>query len=290
MIPKQFIVIAGICGLFAISATGQDKDLETKRKITGGMTRRISEILGGANLEEEAAVELSDVASSIEMALLDVDPEEISTLNDEKGRLLEREDDISSQLEGLRGGLTIDLSEYATSLSPTSDITPESLEIERDQLRAMQVSIKELELRRDRRQAKTDAINDAKTMTPLSAALLGTLEDMPELIEAPVTNDEDQSEFPARMAHALFRTGDFVGAIKHFRMIEEDQLTPRNRYEMARSLEETGETEKALSISTQLMARTLGTNNFWHQRAKNLEKLLKTVLGLNIEDTTGKDS
>jgi hypothetical protein len=127
-------------------------------------------------------------------------------------------------------------------------------------------------------------------MTPLSSALLSTLEDMPPLKEAPQNNDEDHSEFPARMAQALFKTGDYVGSLKHFLMVKDEDMTPRDRYELARCWEETGQAAKALPVVAKLIQVTLANDPFWNQRAKHLEQLLKPNLGLATKKTKGKES
>lgn len=290
MTPKWSPILVGLCTLMVSFAHAQETQLPKGERTVGGFARKISEILGGATVAEEEDLELDDLAVAVELALMDIDPDHISRLNREMGRLRHQEEELSSRINDLDKGLTIDVDNVGAPITPSEDISEEALEIERNQLKARQLKIKELEIRRAKRQAEVNAINDAKTMTPLSAALLSTLESIPKLQPMATTANPTRSEFPARMAHALFRTRDFVGALKQFKMLKEEELTPQDRYEMARSLEETNDKEAALVAAKKLVEVTLAVDDFWHARGENLVKLLKTMLGIPIESPEGKDA
>ncbi|MFT7617199.1 MAG: tetratricopeptide (TPR) repeat protein [Planctomycetota bacterium] len=290
MTPKWSAILVGLCTLTVAPAFSQETDKTAGQRKVGGVARKISEILGGATIHEERSVELDDLAVSVEMALLEIDPDHISRLNREMGRLRDREEEISSQIEGLGKGLPFDFNGPARPFSPAEDVSEDALEMATNQLKARQLRIKELEIRRAERQKEVNAINDARTMTPLSSALLSTMEEIPDLKPLATASDESKSEFPGRMARALFKTGDFVGALKHFQLIEEAKLGPRDRYEMARCLEEAGEKEKALEVASRLVAETMATDEFWYGRGKNLVNLLKTILGIKIDQPKGKDA
>ncbi len=291
MITRQqaSIVLAAMC-LMAPTATGQDKPASESSSISGRVARKISEILGGVDINDESAVELDDLALAVGISLLDVDPDKISELNKDMSRLQELEDNISSQIQTLGSGLPLELGDYDRPFSPMEDLSKETLELEKDQLLARQVEIKELELIQQRRKAKANAIHDAKSVTPLSRALLSTLEDIPVLTNRTTILTDKTNEFPGRMARALFMTKDYVGALKHFKLVPDEELTPRDRYEMARCQEEADEIEKALVTVEKLINTSMATDDFWHERAVNLKKLFQAMLGMSLEEIEGKES
>ncbi len=275
--------------LASVPALGQEK--QDKPLITRGVAQKISEVLGGINVNEAAALELDDLAAAVEVALHEVDPDLISSLNKNLSELKDQEEELISQLAGLAKGHPVALiDEPMMGPLPMEEITAESLELEMDQLRIRELRIKELELQKEKERLEAEAIDKARTTSPLSTALLGTLEDLEEVREAASENVEVVSEFPGRMARALFRTGDFVGALRHFKMIPEDRMEPQDLYEMARCLEELGELQKALPITRRLQEATLSDDAFWHQRGKSLERLIRTALGEPVAQNDGKDT
>ena len=286
------LVFVGLIFLILCGGAAAQNEKQDRNRITRGMARKMSDVLGNAEIQDSGELTFDELAASVELALANVDPDRISGLNQTKSHLRSREEDLLDQISELEKGeiIPFDFQEDSDPLSPIADVSEESLELEKKQLQARQLRIKELEIQQRKDQAERDAINEAKTMTPLSSALLATLEEVPVLREVPTTVEEAKSEFPRRMARALFKTGDFVGALRHFKLVPEDDMEPRDFYEKARCPEETGSPSQALRVAQELKQRMSGENTFWQARAENLEKLLQTILGQKTGSQDGKDS
>ncbi|MCB1282609.1 MAG: CDC27 family protein, partial [Salinibacterium sp.] len=219
---------------------------------------------------------LIDLADAVSIVLGQVDPARLGTLNQDMDTLRREEEEIIRQLDDLEAGLPVLAGPEFSPLVPSEDLGPEALERERALLTAQEAEIFDLERRR-RAQAESDrALEAARQPSVLSRALLVSLHPLPSILE-PV--DEvvlvSNSQYPERLARALFRTGDFRGALRHFRQIDAASLLARDSYDMARCLEELGEIEEAIAILDVANANAAGREgDFWLNRIRSLKTFL----------------
>ena len=268
----RFIAVTSALLLAAGLAAAQEKN-----RIDGGIARRLADVLGDVQVDEDKGIGLADLAAEIDVALIDVDPDRVAALNDELAELQRQERDLLGRLDDLEGGLPVVLGADAGQDPVLGDVSESALELARAELQAQQLEITRLERIDKERVAQVEAKRAARRPTPLSVAMLATLEEIPEPMASGESKiEEPTSEFPLRIARAHYVSGDFIGALRQFRQVPEDLMTTQGRYEMARCLEETAQLDEALKVLDAIIAATAEGDDFWKSRAAALKRLIES--------------
>lgn len=268
---RTLLVAALACALFAPAVAAQNG------RIDSGVARRLAEIFGDVQVDETKGVGFVDLASEVENALIDVDPDKVAQLNAEISDLEQLERDLVGRLGDLSEGLPVMIGPVESPDAVIGDVSESTLELARFELHAQEAEIARLERLEKMKETKVAAERAARRVTPLSMALLATLEDIPTAEETAVSSvDEPQAEFPLRIARALFVTGDYIGALRQFRQVPAETMTFQGRFEMARCLEEAEKIDEALTTLDALAADSAESDGFWNGRALALKKIIES--------------
>ena len=178
-------------------------------------------------------------------------------------------------ISDLEGGIpTLTDTDFAPLVS-SEDMTPEALQRETAVLTAQEAEMIQMRREREIRRIAEQARQAASEPTAMSRALLASLDVIPEAPKAdgivPVAN----VTFPLRIGRALFRAGDFMGALRHLRQVSEEDLSITVRYEMARCYEETGDVDSAIKVLADGMKPESENEGFWMKRARALHEFLE---------------
>ena len=271
--------------------------------IGDGLARRVTAALDALAPLAEDRLTIDDLADAVSRSLAAVEPKRLRALNEERGQLLGEEQELMKLLQDVSDGIVVPWMDGAEPGVP-DQVTPDLLESEQAQLVSQQAEIFRLQREAEIRKAveKTQAL--AARPTIMTRSLLGVLDTLPPAPQAEALEMAPKTEFPDRLARALFRTGDYTGALDNYKKVAPELLADRDRYEMARCLEETGDRAGAIELLDRMIAAspaetaadgtvadpsgdaTEGRDGFWAARARSLKELLmKTTV---IDEITEK--
>ncbi len=245
-----------------------------------GLSKHLLKVFEDQSTLREAKNSLDDVATSVSAALANIDRSQLSKLQDRLGKLANEEDQLQRMLQEVGKGLPIPVSVTESLDATAAEVSLESLQSERELLLGLKSDLARRKRRREQRRTLAARREEAKRPTLSTRVLLRALGQLPEVdhdIETTAAIPVAASPFPRRLADALYRTGDFRGALRQYLLAEElreNSLESKDRYRMARCYEWLGNTNKAVEALDKLMKLQPDESDFWNQRAKSYNRYL----------------
>lgn len=234
--------------------------------------RRLADALEAAIPRENQSQSLEEIGADIEAALSKVDEAKLNKLSKVLADLQREEDDLKKCKAALETGQLASLPLPTLPLIVDATTTPDLLAIENTALAELKLRHEQLTAEATSRQQMAAARLAPARLSPLSNALFASLDDLP----APSTTVPSvipvSVQWPQRSARALFATGDYIGSLRHFKSIDESQLSSNDLYSMARCLEELKDFDAAVKVTSKLIK--VSQENFWRERAEKFKEYL----------------
>jgi len=266
------------CALLVASATFAQDSRPSK-----GVSKHLLKSFEDKSTLREAKNSLDDIATDVSSALATVDRSKLGKLQDRLGSLADEEEQLKQMLEDINLGLSVPVSVTEKLDASGANVSLDSLQSERELLLGLKSDLERRKRMRAKRRAVAMQREDAKRPTLSTRVLLQALGQLPEVnreaIDAEVTTVA-ASPFPRKLADALYRTGDYRGALRQYLQAEEKlekSLELKDRYRMARCYEWLGNTPKALEALEKLTTAQPDETDFWHQRAKSYHSYLSKI-------------
>lgn len=259
--------------LILAATPGARAQADGSGRLGSGVASRLADVLGEEKVTGAKETTLDDLADAVTLSLDSVDRSRVADVNDELSRLRDEESELRSMLDELRHGIPIDI-DSVSSPSSVDDVDASTLELESQVLASMMVKVEQLEERDRQRQAYERRRRQAMQLTRKSEVLLASLDVLPDADpETDGVMTVSKTAFPGRLAHALYLARDFTGALRHYRTLEEKDMTAEQRFETSRCLEETGLIDEAVAMLGRLAADG-SVEVFWKNRAAGLSEFL----------------
>lgn len=242
--------------------------------LDSGAAERLDRAMETILPQQSRGNDLAKIAEDMTRRMQRADPHALGEIEERLRLLQSLEDELVKKLDDWRSGKRVELEPWWETTD--SDARPDraTLELETTTLLATRAEFERAEEKSIaaayERERKKESVRPVRS----AAALLNTLEDVPTApAEKKAAPTPVASTNPDRLARALYKAQDFVGALTQFRAMKPEDLTDSDRYSLARCLEETGDPAGAVAELEKLVAAAKAP--FWKERAENLKRYLQ---------------
>lgn len=261
-------------------ASRPSRPKEAKRVMEPSSANRLVSAIDTILPQEEEVGDIARLATDVKRRMERVDTKALGALEERLSALETEETSVRAKMEDWKAGRPLDLEPWWDVNDASTRCDKATVELEEISLLAMKTKFEEAKETRKKDIERIRAETAAKETGRSAEALLGTLDVIPPPPpEAPKKELLVKTQFPDRLARALFKADDYVGALAQFRTMKPEDLLESDRFAIARCLEETGDVRAAIAELDTLLGGV--KSGFWKERATNLKKYLERRLTIS---------